>query len=576
MFESSDRILFVDDEPNILEGYGRILHGRYAVDTSANAADALKLLDQKGPYAVIVADMAMPGINGVELLARCKELAPEMVRVMVTGNADQETAVMAVNRGAVYRFLNKPCSREDLVETLNGALALHRQMVEERTRLNRSLADVDKLTDRLSIESKRDPLTGLHDRHAFELALQKSLTASASGRGEVHALCHLDLDHFHVVNETSGHVAGDALLRAVGELLTSKCGANDLVGRVAGDDFAIVFHDTDFKRTHEVVTDICSTLHDFKFEWEGALLDTRVSVGLVPVDATMQSATQLMTAAETACYVALERGGGQVHRSRAGDTTLTERVNQAQWVSRIRDALRNDRFVLFAQRIVPVVGEGEGDHYEFLIRMLDETGKVIPPGLFLGTAELYHLSVLIDRWVISKAVSYLSEHAECLEKLNFCSINLSGHSLGHPEILEHVRQTFSNSCVPPEKICFEVTETAAIARMNTAVRFIKRLRKRGFRFALDDFGSGLSSFGYLKSLPVDYLKIDGLFVKGIDVDEVDRAMVRSITEVAKLMGKQTIAEYVENSRILELLGEIGVDFAQGYHIGKPCPIEKLC
>lgn len=573
--EYSDRILFVDDEQNVLTGYRRLLRGRYAIETSASPEEALQMIERNGPYAVIVADMMMPNMDGAELLARCKALAPDTVRVMVTGNVDQHTAVEAVNRGEVFRFLNKPCERELLTEALDNALRFHRRSVEERARLNRSLADVDKLTDQLSNESKRDLLTGLYNRHAFETGLRDSLEESLADSSTAKALCHLDFDHFHVINETSGHMAGDALLRAVGELLTSKCDVNDLIGRVAGDDFAILFHDADLERARLIVDDLCQTLHHFNFEWEGRLLDTRVSIGLVPIDATIHSATQLMSAAENACHVALDRGGGQVHVASVTDNTVTERVNQAQWVSRIHHALRNDRFRLFAQRIMPIAGVGEGDHYELLIRMLDEHGEIVPPGRFLNTAEQYHLSILIDRWVISKAEECLSSHPGCLEKLSFCSINLSGHSIGHPEILAHIRKTFSNSCVPSQKICFEITETAAIARVNTAIQFVKQLKQQGFRFALDDFGSGLSSFAYLKSLPVDYLKIDGFFVKEIDVDEIDRAMVRSINEVAKLMGKQTIAEYVENEGVLDVLRGIGVDYAQGYHIGKPMPLEEI-
>jgi diguanylate cyclase (GGDEF)-like protein len=571
--DQSDKILLVDDEENVLAAYHRALRGRYQIDTALNATEALQKIEHDGPYAVIVSDMVMPGMDGIKLLARCKSLSPGTVRMMVTGNADQRTAVMAVNESEVYRFLNKPCTREDLMDALDGALNFYRQGNEERTRLNQSLAAMDKL----SAESTRDPLTGLHNRHAFQEGLRESLAAAADGKAAPSALCHLDLDHFHLINETSGHLAGDALLRAVGVLLTSKCGVNDLVGRIAGDDYAILFQGATLDQARAIVNDICNTLKNFNFEWEGSMLDTRVSIGLVPIDVTKDTATQLMSAAENACLVALDFGGGQVRVvADAHDSVLTERINQAQWVNRIRNALREDHFRLYAQRIVPIVEAMEGDHYELLIRMLDEAGKVVSPGCFLGTAEQYNLSSQIDRWVIGKAEDWLSRHEECLDRLSFCSINLSGHSIGQPEILHYIRDIFTHSKVPPGKICFEITETAAIAHMKDAVRFIRQLKGLGFRFALDDFGSGLSSFGYLKSLPVDYLKLDGLFVKEIDVDEVNRAIVRCINEVAKVMGKQTIAEYVENEQILQQLKIIGVDFAQGHHFGMPAPLETLC
>lgn len=572
---SRERILFVDDEENVLVAYRRILHRRYKIATALSAAEALLMIERNGPYAVIVADMTMPGMDGVQLLARSKTISPDSVRMMVTGNADQRTAIMAVNQGEVYRFLNKPCSKEALVEALDDALAFYRRNRDEKNRLSRSLADVDRLTHQLNIESSRDLLTGLLNRHAFEEGLRESLAALAAKSATVHALCHLDLDHFHVINESCGHVAGDTLLRVIGELLTSKCRINDLVGRIAGDDFAILFYGASVNEAHTIVSDICDLLQNFSFEWEGALFDNRVSIGLVPVDDSAETVTQLMSAAENACHVALELGGGQVHVAHPRDKELTLRINQAQWVSRIHVALRENRFRLFAQPIVPVAEAGSSGHYELLIRMLDETGKVILPGRFLDTAEQYHLSVQIDRWVIDTAVEWMSRNRESFEKMGFCSINLSGHSIGHPDILEHIRNTFSNGSIPPEKICFEITETAAIARMGHAVGFIRQLKRKGFRFALDDFGSGLSSFGYLKNLPVDFLKIDGVFIKHIDSNEIDRAMVRCITEVAKLMGKQTIAEYVENQEILEQLRSIGVDFAQGYYVGEPVPLEQF-
>ena len=299
------------------------------------------------------------------------------------------------------------------------------------------------------------------------------------------------------------------------------------------------------------------------------MLDTRVSIGLVPIVAASATATQLMSAAENACHVALELGGGQVHVADPKDHDLTARINQAQLVTQIKDALRENRFRLFTQRIAPVAEPDGVGHYELLIRMLDEAGRVIFPGAFLDIAEQYHLSILIDRWVISKAVECFSRQPDTLERLGFCSINLSGHSIGHPDILEHIRNTFTNGKIKPEKICFEITETAAIARMKYAVQFIRQLREMGFRFALDDFGSGLSSFGYLKNLPVDYIKIDGCFIRDLVKNPVDQKMVRLIGEIGREAGMRTIAEYVKDGPALALLGELGIDFAQGYYIGRP-------
>ena len=249
-----EKVLFVDDEENLLVAYQRSLHRFFQIETAASASEALQMIERNGPYAVIVADMAMPGMDGAQLLARCKLVSPDSIRVMVTGNADQQTAVKAVNQGEVFRFLNKPCERELLVETLDAALVLYRQGMDEKQKLNRSLADVDRLMQLLNTESMRDLLTGLRNRHAFEAGLRETLAASDVEESTSHALCHLDIDHFHVVNEASGQVAGDALLRAVGEFLTSKCGVDDLVGRVAGDDFAILFRGASLSRAYAIVS----------------------------------------------------------------------------------------------------------------------------------------------------------------------------------------------------------------------------------------------------------------------------------------------------------------------------------
>lgn len=570
-----NRILFVDDEQNVLAGYTRVLRGKYRIDTASDAMQALQLFESRGPYAVVVADMQMPGMDGMQLLARLKASFPETVRMMVTGNADQKTAVEAVNKGEVYRFLNKPCDRELLAEALDEGLAFYDHALAERERLARSVADLDALTERLSYESRHDLLTGLYNRHAFEQGLRQCLQTMGKLPVSQHSLCHLDLDHFHVINETSGQVAGDAMLRAIGDLLSGHCRVNDIVGRLAGDEFGLLLFDCPMDQAQSVVEKIGRALEALSFEWEDRPLTIRASIGLVSVTGSVEDAPKLLSVAETACHVAMDLGGGQLHVAGPQDEQLTERLSQAQWVTRISDALREDRFRLFAQRIAPIEESDTGYHYELLIRMLDAEDRILFPGAFLGAAERFHLTPRIDRWVINTAVHWLADHPDHLANLSLCSINLSGHSIGNEEVLALIKQVFHESGVPAAKICFEITETAAIARMSSAVHFIHELREMGFKFSLDDFGSGLSSFGYLKNLPVDYLKIDGLFVKQIDKDPVDRAMVHCINEVAKIMGKQTIAEYVENERILECLRDIGVDYAQGYHIARPCPLEEL-
>jgi EAL domain-containing protein (putative c-di-GMP-specific phosphodiesterase class I) len=281
----------------------------------------------------------------------------------------------------------------------------------------------------------------------------------------------------------------------------------------------------------------------------------------------------LLSEVETACNVAKDSGRNSVHIGEPDDLELTRRLSQSQWINQINHALRHDRFLLYRQRIVSLGSPGEtGEHFEVLLRMLDRRGQPIMPHEFLPVAEQSYLATQIDGWVIRQVVEWFEEHPERLERTALCSINLSGHSLGNRELFRIIREHFDQASIPPHKICFEVTETAAVTRLNQAVEFIKALKRMGFKFSLDDFGSGFSSFAYLRNLPVDYLKIDGQFIRNIHIDPVDRAMVKSIIEIAKLMGKSTVAEYVENQQILSVLQELGVDFAQGYHFSRPQPL----
>ncbi len=571
----SEKILLVDDDANVLRAYQRALRRHFALDVAQGGSRALEMIASHGPYAVIVSDMRMPEMNGMELLRALRRAAPDTVRVMLTGNVDQQTAVDAVNEGRVFKFLNKPCSMETMADALREGIARYRAAVEGRDRLASSMAELADLSDKLTHQSRHDALTGLRNRQAFERDI-RSFHESVGHQGGEHALCHLDLDHFHVVNDTCGHVAGDELLRRTASLLALQCRTADILGRLSSDEFGLLLVDCPLEKASAIARRIGDALRAMPFEWEGNLVEVSACIGIVPVTQAHQGVAALLSAAETACHVAKDRGRNVLHVSGPSDPEMTSRLNETQWLGRIQRALHEDHFRLFHQLIVPVGNSTEqGDHYELLIRMQDERGKLIPPGAFLPAAEHYYLSPELDRWVIRKAVEWLNAHPRPRERLALCSINLSGHSLGSREMLDFIRLTVGRSSIPPQKICFEVTETAAIAQLQSATRFIRDLRAEGFRFALDDFGSGLSSFAYLKNLPVDFLKIDGMFVKQIDVDEVDRAMVKSISEVARVLGKRTIAEFVENAESLRYLEALQVDYAQGYYLARPQPIDAL-
>ena len=433
-----------------------------------------------------------------------------------------------------------------------------------------------QLSQQLSYQATHDTLTGLINRTEFERRLRRVLD-TAHGEFTQNALCYLDLDQFKLVNDTGGHVAGDELLRQLGQLLQKYIRKRDTLARLGGDEFGLLMEHCSLKEAQGVAENIVKVISDFSFPWEEHSFSIGVSIGLVAVNQESGTLNGLLSDADTACYMAKEQGGYRVHLHQDDDEELAKRHGEMRWAVRLPRALEEDRFQLYFQNMVPVAGgkHDQIDHYELLLRMEDEMGNLVQPGVFLPAAERYHLSDKVDRWVIRRAFKWLQEHPSHLKKLNICSINLSGLSLSNKTFLPFVIRELELSHIPPEKICFEVTETVAIANLSHATSFIKALRHLGCRFALDDFGSGLSSFAYLKNLPVDFLKIDGVFVKDILDDPMDLAMVKSINEIGHVMGKQTIAEFVENDAILERLRDIGVDYAQGYGYSRPRPLNRL-
>ncbi len=429
------------------------------------------------------------------------------------------------------------------------------------------------LTDQLNHHARHDMLTGLINRREFEQRVSRLLATLQDDRGE-HAMCFLDLDQFKIINDSCGHTAGDELLRQVGKLLQDTVRKRDSLARLGGDEFGILMEHCPFGKANRVANNILKSINDFHFIWEGKAFRIGVSIGLVAITETAGNYTDLFKQADAACYLAKDLGRNRIHAYHPEDTELAIRHGEMQWVGRISQALEENLFCLYAQPIVSL-GRSDQNHYELLIRMLDDQGGTIPPGAFLPAAERYNLMGKLDSWVVNHACSILAQHPAFIEWVDFISINLSGPSLNNQDFFESILANFKENGVPPRKICFEITETVAIDNLDSAVSLIRKLKASGFQFALDDFGSGISSFGYLKNLPVDYLKIDGMFVKGIVDDPIDRAMVKSINEIGQVMGMKTIAEFVENEEIRGTLREIGVDYAQGYGIGKPQPLTEI-
>ncbi len=430
-----------------------------------------------------------------------------------------------------------------------------------------------ELNRRLSYHASHDVLTGLVNRREFETRLERALK-SAKARETSYALCYIDLDQFKIVNDTCGHSAGDALLGQVGALLKSKVRWRDTLARLGGDEFGVLLESCSLEEALRTAETLREAIRNFRYTWEDRTFRLGASIGVVPITAENEDVASVLSAADSACGAAKESGRNRVHCFEENDIDLMRRRREMQWAARINNALEESRFELYRMTILPLQVEDAGEHFELLLRMRDESGKIVAPDQFIAAAERYGITPSIDRWVIDSAFRWLVSEADERRRLTMCSINLSGQSLGDDKFLPYVIEQFHRSGIDGSKICFEITETAAIANFSQASRFIQALKELGCKFALDDFGTGLSSFGYLKHFPVDFLKIDGSFVKGVLHDPIDREMVRSINEIGHLTGKQTIAEWAENAEIIEVLRGLGVDYAQGYGVSQPQRVQR--
>ena len=428
------------------------------------------------------------------------------------------------------------------------------------------------LARELSHQATHDALTGVPNRREFERRLTELLSRPDQAR---HVLCYLDLDQFKVVNDTCGHVAGDELLRQVTQLIRSLLRSADTLARLGGDEFGLILQGCDAEHALPVVQRIREAIADFRFAWGERSFAIGVSIGMVPIGPLEREPGPLLAAADAACYAAKEAGRNRIHVYEPDDRQLLERQGQMQWVARLQAALDEDRLRLYAQPIVPLHGGDDAPHVEILVR-LEEDGKLIQPGAFLPAAERYGLMPRIDQWVVRNTLAWLSDRLRQHGRLEgLFAINLSGASLSDERFRQDLQALLQTMQLPPGTVCFEITETAAMASLSTVAHFIGEVKRLGCLFALDDFGSGLSSFAYLKNLPVDFLKIDGSFVKDIDSDPIDLAMVQAINAIGHVMGLRTVAEYVSSEAILQRVRELGVDFAQGYHVGLPQPLDAL-
>ena len=436
---------------------------------------------------------------------------------------------------------------------------------------------IDEATRQLRHQAHHDDLTGLVNRYEFERRLDRVLKSSHE-HGMHHVFCYMDLDQFKVVNDTCGHSAGDELLRQISLILSNRVRERDTLARLGGDEFGLLLENCTISDAYTITEELREMVQDFRFIHEDKIFSIGVSIGMVDITPDTENIGSIMSAADTACYAAKDNGRNRIHLFRALDDDVAKRHGEMEWIGRITRAMEEERFCLYYQPILPIKSsEDKHRYFEILLRKVDPSGRIFLPMAFIPAAERYHLMINIDRWVIHNTFATYRQLLDNNHGESDCvfTINLSGVSLGDKSLLGFIREQFSIHAVPPQAICFEITETSAIVNLATTVELMNALNAIGCRFMLDDFGSGMSSFAYLKNLPVDFLKIDGTFVKDIATNPIDLAMVQSIHSIAEAMQIKTIAEFVESAAVVEILESMGVHYGQGFYLSRPAPIEHM-
>ena len=439
----------------------------------------------------------------------------------------------------------------------------------------RDITQSRQLEDRLSWQNQHDILTGIYNRHEFEQQVTEAIVSAQENSYE-HALCYLDIDRFKVINDICGHLGGDELLRQITKILQQRVRNTDVLARIGSDEFGILLKRCSLEEAEKIAYTLRDLIQEFRFTWHHKNFCLGVSIGIIAIDENSRNFSEALNAADTACYIAKEKGGTRIQFYRLDDQELTRQRGERHWISRLNLALEENRFRLYCQKISPLQDKWGVEHYEILLRLLDEEGKLIPPMNFIPAAERYNLMPTIDRWVIQNFFTTYQQdchHKSSLKCQAVYTINLSGASINDDSFGDFLKEQLIKYEITPQKICFEITETAAIANLTTAAKFIRELKALGCSFALDDFGSGMSSLSYLKNLPVDYLKIDGNFVKNMVNDPIDKATVECFNRIGQVMNIRTIAEFVENDAIIYELKKLGIDYAQGYGISQPCPLD---
>lgn len=467
--------------------------------------------------------------------------------------------------GGEYLIEDSAAPIRDRFNEIVGAVIVFHDVTEQRRKIDEAFA----------FSATHDPLTGQINSTEFNLRLSRALKMCQNDPNLKHCLLLINLDQFRLANDACGHEVGDRVLQNTANMIEKCVRAGDTLARLGGDEFAVLLENCPSRSGQIVAEAICERLDQYRFIHDQHRFRIGASIGLVEFDGNWTTGAALLQAADTACMTAKEAGRNRVHAYlTVSEAIAKQRLGTANWATRLDDAMEFDHFILYAQRIQPLQDERRLPSLEVLLRLRGEDDQLVSPGIFIPAAERYHIAARVDLWVLNKTIELLSQCPH-LDRLAKVSINLSGQSIGDRQVHIKLIDTVRNCGVDPNKLCFEVTETSAIRNIEDAVSIIQQLNALGVKFALDDFGSGSSSFGYLKALPVDYLKIDGQFVRNLPTDPVDIATVRCIADMASLLHKETVAEFVETNSALSLLKSLGVDHAQGYLLHKPEPLSQL-
>ncbi|MBN1410758.1 MAG: EAL domain-containing protein [Spirochaetales bacterium] len=565
-----------------------------------------KMLSREKERAIVTLESIGDGVITTDTESRIMYLNP--VAELLTGWTREEAVGKHLKEvfNVVYKMSHKAVEytvervvKENRVIKLSGKIILKNRNGQE-FEINESIASIrdennkilgavivihdksetQKMSRKLSYQSTHDILTGLYNRFHFEQSVMDMIGSRRQDRQE-HILCYIDIDKFKVINENSGYIAGDDLLRQVSQILLSSTRAADIVARIGGDQFGILLPNCPLPKSIEIAEDIIKKINNLHFQWKDKNFKISVSVGIVQIGEKAENFEEILGNANIACNLAKNKGGNRIHLYYQEDAELVQYHTEMNFLPILNKALRDNRFCLYAQPIQPIhintSGQKEGEHYEILIRMITDDGQILPPNDFLSAAENYNIMPAIDRWVINKLFSSYknnkgNSHNTDLAKYKY-SVNLSGSSLNDDKFMDFIEEQYKRYNIPPSFICFEITETVALSNFSKVIKFITEMKKYGCYFSLDDFGRGWTSFNYLKNLPVDFLKIDGSFVREIVNDPVDFLLVETINHLGHVLGLQTIAEFVETDEIFAKLKEIGVNYAQGYYISKPAPLK---